>query len=37
MQKDFIWELFKITGSVILYGVVAAYVFGLIRIFIMGG
>lgn len=30
-------NIFKITGSVILYGVVAAYVFGLIRIFIMGG
>ena len=30
-------NIFKITGSLILYGVVAAYVFGLIRIFIMGG
>ena len=30
-------NIFKITGSVILYGVVAAYVFGLIRIFIMEG
>lgn len=30
-------NIFKITGSVILYGVVSAYVFGLIRIVIMGG
>jgi len=30
-------NIFKITGSVILYGVVAAYVFGLLRLFIMGG
>lgn len=30
-------NIFKITGSVILYGVVSAYVFGLIRIIIMGG
>lgn len=28
-------NIFKITGSVILYGVVSAYVFGLIRIIIM--
>lgn len=30
-------NIFKLTGSVILYGVVSAYVFGLIRIIIMGG
>lgn len=30
-------NIFKITGSVILYGVVSAYVFGLIRIIVMGG
>ena len=30
-------NIFKITGSVILYGVVSAYVFGLLRIVIMGG
>lgn len=30
-------NIFKITGSVILYGVVSAYVFGLIRIIILGG
>ena len=30
-------NIFKITGSVILYGVVSAYVFGLLRIIIMGG
>ena len=30
-------NIFKITGSVILYGVVSAYVFGLIRIIIIGG
>ncbi len=30
-------NIFKITGSVILYGVVAAYVFGLLRIAVMGG
>lgn len=29
-------NIFKLTGSVILYGVVAAYVFGLIRIIIGG-
>lgn len=29
-------NIFKLTGSVILYGVVAAYIFGLIRIFIVG-
>lgn len=30
-------NIFKITGSVILYGVVSAYLFGLLRIVIMGG
>lgn len=30
-------NIFKLTGSVILYGVVAAYVFGLVRLLIMGG
>lgn len=30
-------NIFKITGSVILYGVVSAYVFGIIRILTMGG
>ena len=29
-------NIFKITGSVILYGVVSAYVFGLVRILIGG-
>ena len=29
-------NIFKITGSVILYGVISAYVFGLIRIIIGG-
>ena len=30
-------NIFKITGSVILYGIVSAYVFGLIRLFVKGG
>lgn len=30
-------NIFKITGSVILYGVVSAYVFGIIRVLIIGG
>lgn len=30
-------NIFKITGSVILYGIVAAYVFGLTRLIIFGG
>lgn len=30
-------NIFKLTGSVILYGVISAYVFGLIRLFIIGG
>lgn len=29
-------NIFKITGSVILYGVVSAYIFGLIRILLFG-
>lgn len=30
-------NIFKLTGSVILYGIVSAYVFGLIRYLIFGG
>ncbi|MGI6329741.1 MAG: SpoVA/SpoVAEb family sporulation membrane protein [Bacilli bacterium] len=30
-------NIFKLSGSVILYGVTAAYVFGLIRILLFGG
>ena len=30
-------NIFKLTGSVILYGVVAAYVFGLLRFLFFGG
>ena len=30
-------NMFKLAGSVIIYGVVSAYIFGLLRIFIMGG
>ncbi len=30
-------NIFKLAGTVILYGVVAVYVFGLIRILVMGG
>lgn len=30
-------NIFKITGSVILYGVVAAYVFGIVRYLLFGG
>ena len=30
-------NIFKITGSVILYGVVGAYVFGIVRVLIIGG
>jgi stage V sporulation protein AC len=30
-------NIFKIAGSVILYGVVSAYVFGLIRVLLFGG
>ena len=30
-------NIFKLTGSVILYGVVSAYIFGLLRMIIIGG
>lgn len=30
-------NIFKLSGSVILYGVVSAYIFGLIRLIIFGG
>ena len=30
-------NLFKLAGTVILYGVVSAYFFGIIRLIIMGG
>lgn len=30
-------NMFKLAGSVILYGVVSAYIFGLLRLIIMGG
>ena len=30
-------NIFKLTGSVILYGVVSAYFFGLIRVLLFGG
>lgn len=30
-------NIFKLAGSVILFGVVSAYVFGLLRILVMGG
>ena len=30
-------NMFKLAGSVILFGVVSAYAFGLLRIIIMGG
>lgn len=30
-------NIFKLAGTVILYGVIAVYVFGLLRIIIMGG
>ena len=30
-------NMFKLAGSVILFGVVSAYIFGLLRIIIMGG
>lgn len=30
-------NIFRLTGSVILYGVVSAYVFGLIRLIVFGG
>ena len=30
-------NVFKIAGSVILYGIVSVYVFGILRIIVMGG
>ena len=30
-------NIFKLAGAVILYGIVSVYIFGLIRLFIMGG
>ena len=30
-------NMFKLAGSVIIYGVVSAYIFGLLRVLIMGG
>ena len=30
-------NMFKLAGSVIIFGVVSAYIFGLLRIFVMGG
>ena len=30
-------NMFKLAGTVILYGVVSAYIFGFIRLIIMGG
>lgn len=30
-------NMFKIAGSVIIFGVVSSYIFGLLRIFVMGG
>ena len=30
-------NIFKLAGSVILYGVVSAYIFGLIRLMVLGG
>ena len=30
-------NMFKLAGSVIIYGVVSAYIFGIIRLLIMGG
>ena len=30
-------NIFKLAGSVILYGIVSVYIFGLIRLFIIGG
>ncbi len=30
-------NMFKLAGSVIIFGVVSAYIFGLVRIFVMGG
>lgn len=30
-------NMFKLAGTVIVYGVVSAYIFGIIRYFVMGG
>ena len=30
-------NIFKLAGSVILYGIVSVYIFGLIRLFVLGG
>ena len=30
-------NIFKLAGTVILYGIVSVYVFGLIRLLVMGG
>lgn len=30
-------NIFKLAGSVILYGVVSVYVFGILRILVLGG
>ena len=30
-------NMFKLAGSVIIYGVVSAYIFGLLRLLVMGG
>jgi len=30
-------NIFKLAGTVILYGIVSVYIFGLIRLFVMGG
>lgn len=30
-------NIFKLAGSVILYGIVSVYIFGLIRLFVIGG
>ena len=30
-------NIFKLAGSVILYGIVSVYIFGLIRLLVMGG
>lgn len=30
-------NMFKLAGSVIIFGVVSAYIFGIVRIFVMGG
>jgi len=30
-------NIFKLSGTVIMFGVVSAYIFGLLRILVMGG